>query len=309
MRIETIDLNFMETPHTIASFLLLGDGGRAALVETGPTTCLKSLLGGLKEHGVAPEEVGEVFLTHIHLDHAGASGHLTEALPNATFYVHGMGYPHMADPSKLLRSASRIYGENMDVLWGEVRPVPEERMVALEGGERVPAAGGVLEAHYTPGHAYHHLAYLEPDSGALFAGDVGGIRLPGCTYVRPPTPPPEVDIEAWLRSLDLVRSLSPRSLWPTHFGSYEDVERHLSELERRLRDWSAFVEERMRRGLSRERIAAELEERGNAELRAAGAGAEDLASYELAGAYWMLVDGLMRYVAKRRGGGAAGSLR
>jgi len=309
MRIETIDLNFMETPHTIASFLLLGDGGRAALVETGPTTCLKSLLGGLKEHGVAPEEVGEVFLTHIHLDHAGASGHLTEALPNATFYVHGVGYPHMADPSKLLRSASRIYGENMDVLWGEVRPVPEERMVALEGGERVPAAGGVLEAHYTPGHAYHHLAYLEPDSGALFAGDVGGIRLPGCTYVRPPTPPPEVDIEAWLRSLDLVRSLSPRSLWPTHFGSYEDVERHLSELERRLRDWSAFVEERMRRGLSRERIATELEERGNAELRAAGAGAEDLASYELAGAYWMLVDGLMRYVAKRRGGGAAGSLR
>ena len=300
MRIETIDLDFMETPHTIASFLLLGEG-RAALVETGPTTCMESLLGGLKEHGVSPEEVGEVFLTHIHLDHAGASGHLVDVLPNATFYVHEVGYPHMADPSKLLRSASRIYGENMDVLWGKVRPVPEERMVALKGGERVPAADGVLEAHYTPGHAYHHLAYLEPDSGALFAGDVGGIRLPGCTYVRPPTPPPEVDIEAWLQSLNLIRALSPASLWPTHFGSYGDVERHLDELERRLEDWSSFVEERMQRGLDRERIAAELEERGNAELRAAGAGEEDLASYELAGAYWMLVDGLMRYVERRRG--------
>ncbi|MCA3747930.1 MAG: MBL fold metallo-hydrolase [Rubrobacter sp.] len=300
MRIETIDLNFMETPHTIASFLLLGDGGRAALVETGPTTCLESLLRGIKERGVSPEEVGEVFLTHIHLDHAGASGHLVEELPDATFYVHEVGYPHMADPSKLLRSATRIYGENMDVLWGEVRPMPEDRMVALKGGERVPAAGGVLEAHYTPGHAYHHLAYLEPDSGALFAGDVGGIRLPGCTYVRPPTPPPEVDIEAWLRSLYLVRSLSPASLWPTHFGSYEDVGRHLDELEGRLKDWSSFVAERMERGLGRERIAAELEERGNAELRASGADAEDLARYELAGAYWMLVDGLMRYIERRK---------
>src|SRR5688500_7389317 len=128
MKIETIDLDFMDTKQVIASFLLLGDDG-AALVETGPTTCLDRLSAGLNDHGVSYEDVWQVFLTHIHLDHAGASGHLSELLPNATFYVHEVGYPHLVDPSKLVMSATRIYGESMDELWGEARPVPEERVV------------------------------------------------------------------------------------------------------------------------------------------------------------------------------------
>jgi glyoxylase-like metal-dependent hydrolase (beta-lactamase superfamily II) len=189
MKIETIDLDFMGTEQVIASFLLLGEDG-AALVETGPTTCLDRLTAGLKEHGVSHEDVRQVFVTHIHLDHAGASGHLSELLPNATFYVHEVGYPHLADPSKLVKSASRIYGERMEELWGEARPVPEDRISILKDEEETQAAGGVLVAHYTPGHAYHHFAYLEPESGALFAGDVAGIRLPGQSYIRPPTPPP-----------------------------------------------------------------------------------------------------------------------
>ena len=229
MRVETIDLNFMGTERVIASFLLLSEAS-AAIVETGPTSCLEHLQVGLKANGVSPEDVREVLLTHIHLDHAGASGHLAELLPNATFYVHELGYPHLADPSKLVKSATRIYGERMDELWGEARPVPEERIVVLGEGDEVEAAGGRLVAHDTPGHAYHHLAYLEPDSGSLFAGDVAGIRLPGQSYVRPPTPPPEIDVEAWVRSIENIRKVSPATLHPTHFGSYDDVDRHLSEL-------------------------------------------------------------------------------
>ena len=188
MKIETIDLDFMDREQIIASFLLLaGDGTSAALVETGPTTCLDRLTAGLKKHGVSHEDVRQVFLTHVHLDHAGASGHLSEVLPNATFYVHKVGYPHLADPSRLVKSATRIYGENMNELWGEARSVPEDRIVILKEGEEAEAAGGLLVAHDTPGHAYHHLAYLEPDSGALFTGDVAGIRLPGQSYIRPPT--------------------------------------------------------------------------------------------------------------------------
>src|SRR3712207_3925828 len=209
MRIETIDLGFMGTEDIIASFLLVGEGS-AAVIETGPTTCLENFMQGLKDNGVDPEDVRQVLVTHIHLDHSGASGNLAERLPNAVFYVHEVGYPHLADPSKLLKSSARLYGEeNMDELWGEVRPVPEDRLVTLEGGEEIEVAGGLLSAHYTPGHAYHHLAYLEPESGRLFAGDVAGVRLPGQSYVKPPTPPPEVDVEARKGGIETMRKPEP----------------------------------------------------------------------------------------------------
>ena len=300
MKIETVDLGFMGTEEIIASFLLIGEGS-AALVETGPTTCIENLRWGLADNGVEPEDVEKVFLTHIHLDHSGASGHLAERLPNAVFYVHEVGYPHLVDPSKLLKSATRLYGEeNMDKLFGEAWPVPEDRLVRLEGGEEIEAAGGALQAHYTPGHAYHHLAYLEPESGMLFTGDVAGVRLPGQSYVKPPTPPPEVDIEAWKGSIEGIRKLAPRFLCPTHFGSYEDVERHLGELEQRLEDWLLLVEERMDQERSQEDIAEELEAKGDAEMLREGSDPEESERYELAANYEMLVAGLMRYVSKQR---------
>src|SRR5215208_5219109 len=303
MNIEIIDLDFMDREQVIASFLLLGeDGTSAALVESGPTTCLERLKAGLGGHGVSHEDVRQVFLTHIHLDHAGASGHLSELLPNATFYVHEVGYPHLVDPSKLVKSATRIYGESMDELWGEAWPVPEDRTVILKEGEEAEAAGGVLVAHDTPGHAYHHLAYLEPDSGALFTGDVAGIRRPGQAYVRPPTPPPEIDIEAWVRSINHIREIEPASLWPTHFGSYEDVGRHLGELEQRLQDWLLFVEGQMDDGAEREEISDQLRAKGDAEMLAEGSDITQSGLYDLAGTYSMLTDGLMRYVTRRREG-------
>ncbi len=300
MKIEIMDLNFMETEEIIASFLLMGEGS-AAIVETGPTTCVENLMRDLKDRGVAPEDVEKVFLTHVHLDHAGASGNLVELLPNAVFYVHEVGYPHMVDPSTLLKSAARIYGEeNMYEMFGEPLPVPEDRLRKLEGGEEIEAAGGLLTAHYTPGHAYHHLVYLEPGSGTLFAGDVAGVRLPGQSYVKPPTPPPEVDVEAWKGSIETMRGIAPGSLCPTHFGSYEDAERHLGELEQRLQDWLLLVEERMDEERSQEDIAEELESKGDEEMIREGAGPEETERYELAANYEMLVAGLMRYVSQQR---------
>ena len=301
MKRETIDLDFMDTGQVVAAFLLLGeDGASAALVETGPTTCLERLTAGLEGHGVSHEDVRQVYLTHVHLDHAGASGHLSEILPNATFYVHEVGYPHLADPSKLVKSATRIYGERMDELWGEARPVPEDRIKVLKDGEETETAGGVLVAHDTPGHAYHHLAYLEPGSGSLFTGDVAGIRLPGQSYIRPPTPPPEIDLEAWVRSINYIRQIAPASLWPTHYGSFEDVGRHLGELEQRLQDWLLFVEGHMDDGAGREEISDQLKAKGDTEMLAEGADITESEHYDLAGGYPMLTDGLMRYVTRRR---------
>ena len=300
MKIDIMDLGFMETEEIIASFLLTGEES-AALVETGPTTCVENLMQGLRDRGVTPEDIEQVFLTHIHLDHSGASGNLAELLPNATFYVHEVGYPHLVDPSTLLKSAARIYGEeNMYEMFGEPQPVPEDRLEELKGGEEIEAAGGLLVAHYTPGHAYHHLAYLEPRSGMLFTGDVAGVRLPGQSYVKPPTPPPEVDVEAWKGSIETIRKIAPASLCPTHFGSYEDVERHLSELEQRLEDWMLLVEERMDEERSQEDIAEELEAKGDEEMLREGAGPEESERYELAANYEMLVAGLMRYVSQQR---------
>ena len=300
MKIETMDLGFMDTEEIIASFLLTGEGS-TAIIETGPTTCIENLMRGLEDRGVGPEEVEKVFLTHVHLDHAGASGNLTELLPNATFYVHEIGHPHLVDPSTLVKSATRIYGEeSMEKMWGEVRAVPEDRLEKLEGGEEIEAAGGILVAHYTPGHAYHHLAFYEPESGALFAGDVAGVRLPGQSYVKPPTPPPEINIEAWKQSIKAIRKLAPETLYPTHFGSYQDTERHLSELEQRLQEWLLFIEERIDEGLSREDIVEEFSAMGDEELLQEGGSPEDSERYDLAANYEMLVDGLMRYVSQQR---------
>ena len=271
MKIEIIDLEFMNTEQVIASFLLLGEDGlpppsSRPVRRTASTGSPRAM----KDHGVSDEDVRQVYLTHIHLDHAGASGHLSGMLPNATFYVHEVGYPHLADPSKLVKSATRIYGEKMDELWGEARPVPEDRIKFLKDGEETETAGGVLVAHDTPGHAYHHLAYLEPGSGALFTGDVAGIRLPGQSYVRPPTPPPEIDIEVWVQSINYIREIDPASLWPTHFGTYQDVGRHLGELEQRLQDWLLFVEGQMDDGADREEISDQLKVKGDAEMLAEG---------------------------------------
>ena len=200
-----------------------------ALVDPGPASCLPTLLASLED-----ERPGALLLTHIHLDHAGASGSLVRRWPDLEVYVHARGAPHLADPSRLLQSAERLYGDEMERLWGEVLSVPERNLHVLEGGERV--LGGRFEVAYTPGHASHHVSYLH--DGTAFIGDVGGVRITSSSLTIPPTPPPDIDVDAWHRSIERVAAWQPRRLAMTHFGSSEDVSAQLDEVGQRLDDWA-----------------------------------------------------------------------
>ncbi len=295
MKTELIDLNFMGYPLAIASYLLT-DGHECALIEVGPTTTLPTLWKALQTHGIAPEQVRHLLVTHIHLDHAGALGVLMERLPHAVCYVHPVGAPHLIDPSRLIASASRLYGDMMDTLWGEVRPVPAERVRVVQDGERLTIAGRTLLAIDTPGHARHHHAYLDEHDGTLFAGDIAGVRMPNTTYVRPPTPPPELDVEAWQASLAKLRALPIQRLALTHFGFFDDVARHLDELEARLLDWAQFTRQKIEQGISDSELIEALRQYGNREMAERGV---DASSYDLGAGYELIALGYARYWRKK----------
>jgi len=221
---RVIDLNHLGTDRVIAAWE--HDG---VLVDPGPQSTEAALLQGLRE-----ERPRAVLLTHIHFDHAGASGALVRRWPDMPVYVHERGAPHLADPGRLVASAGRLYGpENMQRLWGDVLPVPAENLHVLAGGETVLDA---FEVAYTPGHASHHVAYLHRDTGMAFCGDVAGVRIPPADYVVAPTPPPEVDVEAWERSLDQLEAWAPATLALTHFGQVDDVGPHLLAVRERLHE-------------------------------------------------------------------------
>jgi glyoxylase-like metal-dependent hydrolase (beta-lactamase superfamily II) len=208
-------------PHVICAWEVGG-----VVVDPGPEPCLETMLEGLEE------EPRAILLTHIHLDHAGATGALMRRDPSLTVYVHESGARHLADPSRLLESAGRLYGDDMQRLWGEVAPVDPERIQVLTGGETVEG----MRVLYTPGHASHHVTYFHEDTGDAYVGDVAGVRLPGFEYTLPPTPPPDIDVEAWLASIDAVAALDPQRLCLTHFGAFDDVAEHLDRVGAALRD-------------------------------------------------------------------------
>ncbi len=202
------------------------------LIDPGPGSCLPVLLDALGD-----DQPRALLLTHIHLDHAGASGALVQRWPDLEVYVHERGARHMHDPSRLIDSARRLYGDDMDRLWGEMVPVPERNLTVLSGGERL--LDGAFEVAYTPGHASHHVSYLH--DGTAFVGDVGGVQIaPGSPSI-PPTPPPDIDVEAWHESLELIRAWRPERLAMTHFGAAEDVDAQLAELEARLDEWAELA--------------------------------------------------------------------
>ena len=202
------------------------------LIDPGPTLSLEHVLNELD--GWQPQAI---LLTHIHFDHAGGTGALMRRFPELEVYVHERGAPHMIDPARLWASAAQLYGEdNMLAMWGEFVPVPEERLHALSGGETLEIGGDSFEVAYTPGHAKHHVSYLH--EGTAFVGDVGGVRIEVDTPTLPPTPPPDIDVEAWHGSLDLIRAWRPERLAITHFGAYERPERQLDELSERLDRWA-----------------------------------------------------------------------
>lgn len=206
-----------------------------AIVDPGPESRMETLLKGVSE------EPRALLLTHIHLDHAGATGALVERFPELEVFVHARGAPHLADPAKLLSSAQRIYGDQMGPLWGRVVPVPERNLRVLEGGETIEVAGRRLEVEYTPGHASHHVVYFDSSDGTAYVGDVAGVRIPPSDLVQPPTPPPDIDVEAWVRSIDLVAAREPARLALTHFGSVGDWFPHLERTKQVLHEQSELA--------------------------------------------------------------------
>jgi glyoxylase-like metal-dependent hydrolase (beta-lactamase superfamily II) len=257
-------------------------GDEPALIDCGPTSCLAALEAALGDRGLALADIRHLVLTHIHLDHAGAAGALVRKNPALRVYVSAIGAPHLVDPSRLERSARRLYGDDFDRLWGELVPVPEEAIEIV--GDKVLE----LDAWPTPGHASHHISYLAPD-GSCYAGDAAGVRVVPSSYIAPVAPPPDIDLEAWEGSLDEIEARAPARLCLPHFGVVEDVRDHLTGMRARLREWAA----RVRDGATEEEFVAEAE----AELAAAGG--ESAAAYTQAGPLWQSYQGLKRYWDKR----------
>jgi glyoxylase-like metal-dependent hydrolase (beta-lactamase superfamily II) len=231
-----VDLGFRDTEGLVASYLLPAPEGWV-VVETGPTTCLSQLAEGLQLGGIAPEEVRDVFVTHIHLDHAGGLGAVAEFLPNARLHAHRSGIPHLADPTRLIASARRAWGQAADPLWGPIRPVPAERLHALDGGERFPLQGGELEVLATPGHARHHLAYVDHPLKAVLIGDAAGVHLEGTEAARPSVPAPDLDLDLLFSSLERIRATDPRTLLYAHFGPRPASTRVFDEYRRAVERW------------------------------------------------------------------------
>jgi glyoxylase-like metal-dependent hydrolase (beta-lactamase superfamily II) len=226
---RVIDVMHLGRPHVIGCWEVDG-----ALIDPGPQSSMGTLL-----EAIGDEQPRAIVLTHIHLDHAAATGALVRRWPQLEVYVHERGAPHLVDPSKLLASAERLYGDQMERLWGEIVPVPAANVRPLAGGEDVLG----MRVAYTPGHASHHVSYFHEKSGTAFVGDVAAVRIPGVAMIVPPTPPPDIDIETWLESIATVESWRPERLALTHFGAIEQPIEHLEEVRRRLREEADLARE------------------------------------------------------------------
>ena len=297
--IQTIDLNFMDTPGTIAVYMIPHAHG-AVLVETGPGSTTTALSIGLERHGLKISDITDVLLTHIHLDHAGAAGYLAQQ--GARIHVHNVGAPHLINPKKLLSSAKRIYGEMMDELWGEFLAVPEDRLSILEDGDVVEIGDLRFEVLDTPGHANHHNAYIFRD--VCFSGDIGGVRLQETQFIRLPMPPPEFQLETWRESLVRLQQEYANGRFqriaPTHFGIFNDPGWHLNALEQVLNETEQWIIQVM----SKEPTVEELKDifLDWNQLRALEAGmkVDVLNAYEIANPSWMSAFGIYRYWHKVR---------
>ena len=277
---QPIDLLHCGRERTIASYVVDTDDG-PTLFDCGPATTIDALKAGLAQHDLALADVRHLLLSHIHLDHAGAAGVLVREHPALQVHVSAIGAPHLVDPERLERSARRLYGDTFDTLWGELAPVPEENVHVV--GDRVLG----LECFPTPGHASHHVCYLDRD-GTLYAGDAAGVRIHPGRFVMPPTPPPEFDLDAWQATLGELERRAPERLALIHWGVFDDVQRHLADLRLELYDWTDTI-----------RGGVELEEFVDyVKLELSDAG-EDTGQYDLAMPLWQSYQGLRRWADRR----------
>jgi glyoxylase-like metal-dependent hydrolase (beta-lactamase superfamily II) len=277
---EPIDLFHQGRPHSVGCYLLETDDG-PALFDCGPSTTVGALKDGLGAEGLRLTDLRHLLLSHIHLDHAGAAGVLLREHPSLEVHVSAIGAPHLVEPERLERSARRLYGDTFDTLWGELAPVPEANIRIV--GDSVLG----LECFPTPGHASHHVCYLDED-GTLYAGDAAGVRIQPGRYVVPPTPPPEFDLAQWQATIDEIERRQPERLALIHFGVADDPHRHLADLRLELYDWAEFVQG----GATEEEFVAY----GRAELANAG---EDTAVYDVAMPLWQSYRGLARWAEQQ----------
>lgn len=292
--IHTLDLGFMGLDQTIASFLIESEAG-PILVETGPHSTFPKLEEEIKACGYQVSDIRHVLLTHIHLDHAGAAWAFAEK--GATIYLHPFGARHLKDPSKLMESARRIYQDQMDSLWGQMKPIPADQLKEVEDRAVIEIGAHQFKALHTPGHAVHHIAWQLDDQ--IFTGDVAGIRISTDGMIVPPCPPPDINIEDWINSLNILRAVSPATIYLTHFGKVTDVVEHLAALEKRLLDWSGWMKPQYEAGRAVKEVIPEFEAYVKKQLINHGMDEQKLRQYESANPSWMSVAGLMRYWKKR----------
>lgn len=295
-RITPLDVNWLGHPRSIAACLIESDG-QAVLIDPGPTSSLPTLRERLRDHGLSPADLNAILLTHIHLDHAAAAGSLVRENPSLPVYVHKIGAPHMADPSRLLQSAGRLYKDQMQLMFGEFLPVPQENLRVLEGGETILLGRHTLDVLHTPGHASHHVSYFDSSEGVAFVGDTTGMRMEGDPFVLPVTPPPDIDLEVWETSLAAISSRRPTRLFLTHFGFSPDPGAHILQFRERLHLWAARVRELLQNGDENAALGA-FTEFVRADL-ARHLPAEEAAHYLFNGGLELSWLGLARYWRKR----------
>ncbi|WP_424962532.1 MBL fold metallo-hydrolase [Ekhidna sp.] len=290
---HTLDLHFQNYEHAIASFLIETDEG-PVLIESGPYSTFPSLEKGLSNHGYKVSDVKHVLLSHIHFDHAGAAWAFAEK--GAKIYLHPFGHDHMHDPTKLVASATMIYGDQMDTLWGKMEGIPKKNLKVMEHEEVVEIGGHSFKAIHSPGHAKHHIAWQWKDT--IFTGDVAGVKIEGGPVV-PPCPPPDINIEDWLQSIDLILSKNPNRLVLTHFGEEMNPNIHMQELREILKDWSEWMKVKWEAGMSNDEITPEFMAYTAKQLKDRGVSDHGIKLYEAANPSWMSVAGLVRYWKKK----------
>lgn len=293
----TLDLNWTGRPQSIAA-LLIESGGHRAIIDPGPESTLETLRALLKARGLEFRDLESLLLTHIHLDHAAATGTLVRENPRLRVFVHALGAPHMHDPSRLLASAGRLYGADLIPLYGECLPVPKENLHSLEGGEKIAVGECELAVFYTPGHASHHVSFWDAGSRTAFVGDTAGIRVEGRSYLLPATPPPDIDLVLWNRSLDAIASWQPQRLFLTHFGYMNNPAEHIRLYQQRLEQWAELTQNLLSRGEPLELAERRFVEEVIADVR--GILPADAAEhYIFNGGLGLSWRGLVRYIQKK----------
>jgi glyoxylase-like metal-dependent hydrolase (beta-lactamase superfamily II) len=295
--ISVLDMNWVGRPHSIAA-ALLESGGHRAIVDPGPESTYPTLREHLHSRGLSPVQLDAVLLTHIHLDHAGATGSLVRENPRLVVYVHNLGAPHMIDPSRLLASAARLWPHTLHQLFGETLPVPKENLHILEGGETLTLGTRKVEVEYTPGHASHHVSYFDAAEGVAFVGDTTGIRIDNGPYILPATPPPDINLEIWENSFATILARRPSRLFLTHFGYAKNPAEHINEFRRRLHHWAELAAEVLRSSADESQAKQAFVARAQAEMQKR-IGAQEADHHAFTAGLDLSFLGLARYLRKR----------